>query len=168
MNVVLILLAAIVFGIFSCNRPASTYESQALDSNPNDVTVEEILESKIVGSEEAKWRFKYSTFANKQSLRFFRVFDNTIIQIIGGENAFFRTTDGGQTWKTSHVELPNRARISSVLFVDPLRTAIAVVQPIENSEIDAYNSFIITTKDGGEVWSKTLTTESVLLNKLAG
>lgn len=167
MNKLVVCFVALFLGYFAYGCQAARVEIQAIEPSIENVMVKGNQESKIVGSEESTWEPAYLTVAKREKLEYLRVFDNNTIYIVGAENHLYKTVDGGKSWRSSGIRIPSKARISDVLFIDPLQTVVSVIRPKENSENDAYDSLILATKNGGKVWAKTFVMESTLFNKMA-
>lgn len=142
---------------------------QVVDIPKNaDLPATEVQKSGIVGSEESKWkRPVYFTLASKERLGFLQVFDSKTIYVVGENNNFYKTENGGEGWRSTKLDIPRTAWISNVLFVDRLQAVVSVISPRENTAADDYDSWILTTKTGGKTWTKTFAMESSLFKDLA-
>ena len=89
----------------------------------------------------------------KRDLRDIEAFDsNTAIIIAIAEPAhILKTVDGGKTWKIVFADSTKGMFLDALSFNDKLN-GIAIGDPIENK------TFIATTSDGGNTWTKQLNT----------
>lgn len=162
----ILVMSLFVLTYFSCER-APVITSQPASENFNSNVISQTFASKIVGSEEARWSPQSLKVVGSETLEFLRVFDSKTIAAIGEGNTLYQSIDGGATWRTSEIPVGRRARISSAFFLGPLRAVLAIIRPRESKSAEAYDSWILTTTNGGQDWIKSLTVDNSILRDFA-
>lgn len=87
--------------------------------------------------------------AETRDFRDIEAFDrNTaVIMCIDAPAYFFKTTDGGKTWKRKYINMNPKVFFDGFTFWDD-KNGIAISDPIENK------LYLVATKDGGETWKE--------------
>lgn len=79
---------------------------------------------------------------------------------------FFRTVDGGQTWKKINLTLPDDSFISKIIFTNELMGWLIVQRESNFVKKRKSQFWVLETKDGGDSWQSKYTQENARVSDL--
>jgi photosystem II stability/assembly factor-like uncharacterized protein len=79
---------------------------------------------------------------------------------------FYRTTDGGKTWKALKIDIPNNSFISRVFFISQSKGWLVIQREANQAKKQNAQFWILETEDGGNNWITTYTLPESRLSKM--
>lgn len=134
---------------------------------PGDHSPASSAEVKSVIQNESPWRAKVSSLGEDRDLIALRVRDTSGILIADARGKLHKSTDFGETWQSSSINLTSSSKLSSIDFVDPLLGwAVSVKQPADVLDSQGFESSILSTNDGGLNWHVQFGGKGLNLNRI--